>query len=85
MIITIGLVGCGSDTPSATGELQFENPLDTPPLLEPTMDENRTKNFTLTMQKGTTEFSRENKRIHGELMGLILDLRYEFRRGPSIL
>ncbi len=56
MIITIGLVGCGSDTPSTTGELQFENPLNIPPLLEPTIDEDGTKNFTLTMQKGTTEF-----------------------------
>ena len=54
--VTIGLVGCDTDSASNIGEQQFTNPLNIPEILEPTIDANGIKHFNLTMQKGKTEF-----------------------------
>ncbi|MFF2194278.1 hypothetical protein [Streptomyces sp. NPDC058157] len=60
-----GTSGCDSgsgsaETPSATrhraDSAGFANPLRIPPLLEPTLDAAGVKTFTLTAQRGRTEF-----------------------------
>lgn len=50
------------------GKLDFENPLNIPELVEPTVGPDGTKHFTLTMQTGTTEFLPGKKLRHGVLM-----------------
>jgi suppressor of ftsI len=56
LLLILGLTGCGDKTVTNVGKLNFENPLDIPELLEPTIGSDGTKQFTLTMQSGTTEF-----------------------------
>lgn len=57
LLFVIVLVGCGSaEVETNVGELQFEQPLKIPELLEPTIEPDGTKNFDLTMGPGTTEF-----------------------------
>lgn len=56
MLLILGLTGCGEKTVTNVGKLNFENPLKIPELLEPTIGTDGTKQFTLTMQSGTTEF-----------------------------
>lgn len=52
----IGLAGCSDELQTTKGSsLKFEQPLNIPPLLEPTIKDDGTKHFTLTMQKGETE------------------------------
>jgi len=50
-----GLAGCSNDTMEAP-KLEFTNLLNIPPLLEPTIDQEGRKHFTITMQSGATEF-----------------------------
>ncbi len=53
----ISLAGCGKEEIiTNVGELDFVQPLKIPQLVEPTIEPDGTKNFTLTMQMGTTEF-----------------------------
>ncbi|WP_066071863.1 multicopper oxidase family protein [Neobacillus soli] len=57
LLLVFGLAGCGDEkTVTNVGKLHFENPLKIPQLLEPTIGNDGTKHFTLTMQSGTTEF-----------------------------
>lgn len=52
----ISLAGCGKEEIiTNVGELDFVQPLKIPPLVEPTIEPDGTKNFTLTMQTGETE------------------------------
>lgn len=71
--ILFAIAGCDSSVISNTGQLQFKNPLNIPPLLEPTVDAEGTKHFTLTMQEGTTQFfpGKETKTwgINGSYLG----------------
>lgn len=71
--VTIGLVGCDTDSASNIGEQQFTNPLNIPEILEPTIDANGIKHFNLTMQKGKTEFfdgkQTETWGINGSYLG----------------
>lgn len=55
LLLVLGLTGCSDDTTNV-GTLEFKNPVKIPPLLEPTVDNDGRKRFTLTMQAGTTEF-----------------------------
>jgi len=61
MLVTIGIAGCGNDTTTNVGALDFQNALHIPPLLEPTIDDEGRKHYKLTMQAGTTEFMQGNK------------------------
>lgn len=57
LLLVFGLAGCGSnEIVTNVGELDFEQPLKIPELLEPEILEDGTKHFTLTMGPGTTEF-----------------------------
>lgn len=57
LLLAFGLVGCSSaELVSNVGELQFEQPLNIPELLEPTIESDGTKHFNLTMEPGATEF-----------------------------
>jgi hypothetical protein len=55
-VIALMLAACDGDTTMNVGELKFQNELNIPPLLEPKIAPDGTKQFTLTMQPGTTEF-----------------------------
>ncbi len=56
MLLMISLAGCGKeDIVTNVGKLDFDQPLKLPPLIEPTIEADGTKNFTLTMQTGETE------------------------------
>ncbi|MCS0543266.1 hypothetical protein NXY55_25120, partial [Aeromonas veronii] len=56
MLLMISLAGCGKeDIVTNVGKLDFEQPLKLPPLVEPIIEADGTKNFTLTMQTGETE------------------------------
>ena len=52
----LSLAGCSVEPTASEGSLKFTQPLKIPPLLEPTVKNDGTKHFTLTMQKGETEF-----------------------------
>src|SRR5690606_24978528 len=56
IFVVLALAGCGNDKSTNVGNLKFENPLKIPELLEPTLEPDGTKHFTLTMMQGTTEF-----------------------------
>lgn len=57
MSVIFILSGCGQEEMvTNVGKLKFEQPLNIPPLLEPEIQSDGTKHFTLTMQKGQTEF-----------------------------
>jgi len=56
MLLVFGLAGCNGETETNVGKLNFENPLKIPPLLEPNIGSDGIKHFTLTMQKGASEF-----------------------------
>ncbi|WP_087974981.1 multicopper oxidase family protein [Oceanobacillus rekensis] len=58
ILLFIGLAGCSSSAEIVTnvGELQFEQALKIPELIEPTIESDGTKHFDLTMEPGTTEF-----------------------------
>lgn len=56
MLLVFGLAGCGDEKVTNVGKLHFDNPLKIPQLVEPAIEPDGTKRFTLTMQKGTTEF-----------------------------
>lgn len=57
LVLIFGLVGCGKEeTVTNVGKLHFKNPLKIPELLKPAVGSDGTKHFTLTMQKGSTEF-----------------------------
>ncbi|MEH7224111.1 multicopper oxidase domain-containing protein [Bacillus sp. JJ1566] len=55
-LLMISLVGCGKEEMvTNVGKLDFTQPLKIPELVEPTIEPDGTKNFTLTMEKGKTE------------------------------
>ncbi len=55
-LLIISLAGCGKEEDvTNVGKLEFTQALNIPPLAEPTIEADGTKNFTLTMQAGTTE------------------------------
>src|SRR5690625_3491150 len=57
LLLAFGLIGCSSnEIITNVGELQFEQALKIPELLEPTIESDGTKHFHLTMESGTTEF-----------------------------
>lgn len=57
VLLVAFLVGCGNSDPvTNVGELEFNNPLKIPELAEPTIAEDGTKHFDLTMAAGQTEF-----------------------------
>lgn len=57
VLFVLGLAGCSSpEIVTNVGELEFEQPLKIPELLEPTIKPDGTKHFDLTMEPGTTEF-----------------------------
>ncbi|MCH1625984.1 multicopper oxidase family protein [Ferdinandcohnia quinoae] len=56
MLLVFGLAGCSKEPVTNVGKLNFDNLLKIPQLLEPEIDADGTKHFSLTMQSGTTEF-----------------------------
>jgi Putative multicopper oxidases len=64
---------CGGDAATNVGKLSFRNELKIPPLLEPKIAPDGTKQFTLTMQSGTTEFLAGKRTptwgINGDYLG----------------
>ena len=52
----LSLAGCSVEPTANEGSLKFTQPLKIPPLLQPTVKNDGTKHFILTMQKGETEF-----------------------------
>ncbi|WP_449538926.1 multicopper oxidase family protein [Ferdinandcohnia sp. Marseille-Q9671] len=56
MLLVFSAAGCSKDEGiTNVGKVKFEQPLKIPPLLEPTIEPDGTKNFTLSMQTGETE------------------------------
>jgi suppressor of ftsI len=84
MLLIIGLAGCGNETVTNVGKLNFNNPLKLPPLLEPKIGADGTKHFTLTMQKGSTEFSPEKKADTWGLNGSYLGPTIKVSRGDHV-
>lgn len=56
MALIFGLAGCGKETATNVGKLDFVQPLKIPELIEPVIEVDGTKHFTLSMQTGSTEF-----------------------------
>lgn len=57
LLLVFGLAGCNSnETVTNVGKLEFQQALKIPELLEPTIESDGTKHFSLTMEPGTTEF-----------------------------
>jgi FtsP/CotA-like multicopper oxidase with cupredoxin domain len=73
ILFIFGLAGCGEEKQTNVGKVNFENPLNIPELLEPTIESDGTKHFTLTMQTGTTEFlpgkKAETWGVNGSYLG----------------
>ena len=67
----LSLAGCSVEPTANEGSLKFTQPLKIPPLLQPTVKNDGTKHFILTMQKGETEFLPGKMTIHTGLMGPI--------------
>ncbi len=57
LLLSFGLFGCSSnEIVTNVGDLEFEQALKIPELLEPTIEADGTKHFKLIMAAGTTEF-----------------------------
>src|SRR5690606_38095438 len=74
MIFVLTLAGCGKEEiVSNVGKLEFVQPLKIPELIEPTIEPDGTKNFTLTMQDGKTELLpgkiADTRGINGSYLG----------------
>lgn len=73
-MLLVLLTACGKEEiMTNVGELEFEQPLRIPPLVEPTIEPDGTKNFMLTLQEGTTELLpgklADTRGINGSYLG----------------
>ena len=79
----LSLAGCSVEPTANEGSLKFTQPLKIPPLLQPTVKNDGTKHFTLTMQKGETEFlpgkMTETFGINGSYLGPTIRVSREDR------
>ncbi len=79
----LSLAGCSVEPTASEGSLKFTQPLKIPPLLEPTVKNDGTKHFTLTMQKGGTEFlpgkMTETFGVNGSYLGPTIRVSREDR------
>ncbi|OQP08703.1 copper oxidase [Geobacillus sp. 47C-IIb] len=83
-LIALCLAGCDGDTTMNVGKLTFQNELNIPPLLEPTVGPDGTKHFTLTMQTGTTEFFEGKKTPTWGINGSYLGPTIRVSRGDKV-
>ena len=84
LLLILGLAGCGDKPVTNVGKLNFENPLNIPQLLEPTIESDGTKHFTLTMQTGTTEFLPGKKADTWGVNGSYLGPTIRVSRGDKV-
>jgi suppressor of ftsI len=78
------LVGCEGDTTTNVGKLEFKNPLQIPPILEPMTDSEGKKHFALTMQSGSTEFLEGKQTSSWGINGSYLGPTLRVSRGDQV-
>jgi FtsP/CotA-like multicopper oxidase with cupredoxin domain len=83
-VIVLCLAGCDGDTTTNVGKLKFQNELKIPPLLEPTVEPDGTKHFTLTMQTGMTEFLEGKQTPTWGINGSYLGPTIRVSRGDKV-
>ncbi|MCR2823279.1 multicopper oxidase family protein [Lederbergia panacisoli] len=84
-LLAISLAGCGKgDVVTNVGKLDFDQPLNIPPLLEPTMESDGSKHFTLTMQTGKTEFLPGKMADTAGINGMYLGPTIRAARGDKV-
>ncbi|MEK5641556.1 copper oxidase [Paenibacillus rhizosphaerae] len=84
ILSAFSLAGCDEDTTTNVGKLEFKNPLQIPPILEPRTDSEGKKHFTLTMQSGSTEFLEGKQTPTWGINGSYLGPTLRVSRGDQV-
>ncbi|OXL84003.1 copper oxidase [Paenibacillus sp. SSG-1] len=84
ILSAFSLAGCDEDTTTNVGKLEFKNPLQIPPILEPRTDSEGKRHFTLTMQSGSTEFLEGKQTPTWGINGSYLGPTLRVSRGDQV-